>query len=54
VPLVTASGCGGVLSAELRDSKPAPELLALTRIVAAQFATLIAPAEAGAPRAAEA
>jgi hypothetical protein len=54
VPLVTASGCGGVLSAELRDSRPAPELLALTRIVAAQFATLIAPVEAGAPRAAEA
>jgi hypothetical protein len=54
VPLVTASGCGGVLSAELRESRPAPDLLALTRIVAAQFATLIAPAEAGAPRAAEA
>jgi hypothetical protein len=55
VPLVTASGCSGVLAAELRDSKPAPELLALTRIVAAQFATLIAPVELGAAaRAAEA
>jgi hypothetical protein len=56
VPLVTAAGCNGVLSAELRETKPAPELLALTRIVAAQFATLIAPGDAGAgaPRAAEA
>jgi hypothetical protein len=54
VPLVTAAGCSGVLAAELRDSKPAPELLALTRIVAAQFATLIAPAEFNSTRAAEA
>ncbi len=54
VPLVTAAGCSGVLAAELRDSKPAPELLALTRIVAAQFATLIAPAELNGARAAEA
>jgi hypothetical protein len=54
VPLVTAAGCSGVLAAELRDSKPAPELLALTRIVAAQFATLIAPAELGGARIAEA
>jgi hypothetical protein len=51
---VTAAGCSGVLAAELRDSKPAPELLALTRIVAAQFATLIAPAELNTTRAAEA
>ena len=54
VPLVTAAGCSGVLAAELRESKPAPELLALTRIVAAQFATLIAPAELNGARAAEA
>jgi hypothetical protein len=54
VPLVTAAGCGGVLAVELRESKPAPELLALTRIVAAQFATLIAPGELSAPRVAEA
>jgi hypothetical protein len=54
VPLVTAAGCSGVLAAELRESKPAPEHLALTRIVAAQFATLIAPAEPNAERAAEA
>jgi hypothetical protein len=54
VPLVTAAGCSGVLAAELRDSQPAPELLALTRIVAAQFATLIAPADLHGARAAEA
>lgn len=54
VPLVTAAGCSGVLAAELRESKPAPELLALTRIVAAQFATLIGPAELSGARAAEA
>jgi hypothetical protein len=53
VPLVTAAGCSGVLAAELRDGKPAPELLALTRIVAAQFATLIAPAEFNGARAAQ-
>jgi hypothetical protein len=55
VPLVTSAGCSGVLAAELRETRPAPELLALTRIVAAQFATMIAPAElAGAARVAEA
>jgi len=54
VPLVTAAGCSGVFAAELRDSTPAPELLALTRIVAAQFATLIAPPALNGARAAEA
>jgi GAF domain-containing protein len=54
VPLVTSAGCNGVLSAEIRDTKPAPELLALARIVAAQFATLIGPAEYNSARAAEA
>jgi hypothetical protein len=43
VPLVTAGGCAGVLSAEVRDSKPAAEMVALAKIIAAQFATLIAP-----------
>jgi len=43
VPLVTASGCAGVLAAEIRDSKPATETLAVAKIIAAQFATLIAP-----------
>jgi hypothetical protein len=51
VPLITAAGCTGVLSAETRESKPAAETIAVARILAAQFATLIAPGEAEAPRA---
>ena len=52
VPLVTSAGCTGVLSAETRDSKPTPETIAVARILAAQFATLIAPSDAGSARAA--
>jgi len=51
VPLITAAGCTGVLSAETRESKPAAETIAVARILAAQFATLIAPGETEAPRA---
>ena len=43
VPLVTASGCVGVLAAEVRPGKPHPDLLPVARIVAAQFAALVAP-----------
>ena len=43
VPLITASGCVGVLAAEVRQSKPHPDLLPIARIVAAQFSTLVAP-----------
>ena len=46
VPLITATGCVGVLAAEIRQSRPHPDLLPLARIVAAQFSTLVAPAEA--------
>jgi hypothetical protein len=55
VPLITAAGCTGVLSVETRDSKPASEMVAVARIIAAQFATLIAPDElaAAAPAAAQ-
>jgi hypothetical protein len=52
VPLMTATGCSGVLSAEVRENKPDPDRLALTKILAAQFATLIAPTEISAARAA--
>jgi hypothetical protein len=45
VPLLTASGCVGVLAAEVKQDKPASELLPLARIIAAQFAALIAPTE---------
>jgi hypothetical protein len=54
VPLVTAHGCTGVLAAEVRDVRLGPDALALARIIAAQFATIIAPAEPSASRAAEA
>jgi len=45
IPLLTASGCVGVLSAELRHSRPHADLLPVARILGAQFSTLIAPAE---------
>ena len=45
VPLVTPSGCVGVLSAELRRYQPRPETLPLARIVSAQLASLVSPAE---------
>jgi hypothetical protein len=54
VPLMTASGCSGVLAAEVREGRPAPEMIAVTTILAAQFATLIGPVDLGATRAAQA
>jgi PAS domain-containing protein len=45
VPLVNPSGCIGVMSAEVgRDGEQQPSRLALATIVAAQLATLVAPA----------
>jgi hypothetical protein len=44
-PLVNASGCIGVMSAEVRHgAEKQPERLAVATIVAAQLATLVAPA----------
>jgi len=43
VPLVTATGCVGVLAAEIRSSRPALEVVAVARIIAAQFATIVGP-----------
>jgi hypothetical protein len=45
VPLVTPAGCVGVLSAELRRHQPRPETLSLARIISAQLAALVSPAE---------
>jgi hypothetical protein len=45
VPLLTASGCVGVLAAEVKQEKPAGEVMPVARIIAAQFAALIAPTE---------
>jgi hypothetical protein len=43
VPLITATGCVGVLAAEVKHSRPHPDFVPLARIVAAQFSTLVAP-----------
>lgn len=53
VPLVTGSGCVGVLSAEVRQSRPHPDLVQVARIVAAQFSTLVAPMDDAVPKAAQ-
>jgi hypothetical protein len=45
VPLVTGAGCVGVLAAEVRQSRPHPDLIQVARIVAAQFSTLVAPVD---------
>jgi hypothetical protein len=55
VPMLTADGCMGVLSVELKNGRErAAEVQALARIVAAQLATVVAPPAADARRAAEA
>jgi len=54
VPLVSTTGCVGVLAAEIRSSRPPAEVIAIARIIAAQFATLLGPDAAAAPHAAEA
>ena len=53
VPLVTASGCVGVLSAEVKNQKPGSDTLSVAQMIAAQFSALVAPADSGA-RAAQA
>lgn len=49
VPLITTAGCVGVLAAETRRRRPGAETLALARIVAAQFSTLVQPVPTPAP-----
>ncbi len=49
VPLVTAGGCNGVLAAEVYETRPSTEVIALSRLIAAQFATMINPCETAAP-----
>ena len=44
VPLVNASGCVGVLSAEVSRTRPDQDTLAVARIIAAQLATVVVPA----------
>jgi hypothetical protein len=45
VPLVTATGCVGVLSAEVRSPKPGQATLSVARMIAAQFSALVSPGE---------
>ena len=52
VPLVTASGCVGVLAAEVRHSKPAAEMISLAKIIAAQFSSIVTPLDAAEARSA--
>jgi hypothetical protein len=44
VPLVTSSGCVGVLAAEVNRPRPTADTLDLARIIAAQLAVLLVPA----------
>jgi Na+-transporting methylmalonyl-CoA/oxaloacetate decarboxylase gamma subunit len=46
VPLITATGCVGVLSAEIRKAKPGPDTLSVAQMIAAQLSALVAPGEA--------
>jgi hypothetical protein len=43
VPLVTSSGCVGVLSAEVTSTDPSQDTLAVARIIAAQVAAIVTP-----------
>jgi hypothetical protein len=46
VPLITSTGCIGVLSAEVAQAGSSAETLSLARIFAAQLATLVSPGDA--------
>ena len=45
VPLITPSGCVGVLAAETRPNRSGQDVLPLARILAAQFAAIVSPTE---------
>ncbi|MEO8070058.1 MAG: hypothetical protein ABI652_01540 [Acidobacteriota bacterium] len=46
IPLMTSTGCAGVLAAEIRDSRPAGEMIAVARIIAAQLSVLVGSSDA--------
>lgn len=54
VPLITSTGCIGVLAAEVALGQARAESLPVARMFAAQLATLVAPAEAASVKAAPA
>jgi GAF domain-containing protein len=43
VPLLTSSGCVGVLAAEINRQRPSAETVDMARIIAAQLATFVIP-----------
>jgi len=53
VPLVTPSGCVGVLAAEVNRQRPTADTVDLARIIAAQLATLVIPSGEPSSRAAQ-
>jgi hypothetical protein len=46
VPLLSSTGCVGVLAAETRQQQPGQDVLPVAQMIAAQFAALVAPAGA--------
>ena len=46
VPLISPEGCVGVMAAEIRHNRSQADVMALARIIAAQFASIIGPAAA--------
>lgn len=54
VPLISTGGCVGVMAAEIRHNRSQADVMALARIIAAQFATIIGPADEGLSKTAEA
>jgi len=53
VPLISTGGCVGVMAAEIRHNRSQADVMALARIIAAQFATIIGPADEGLSKAAD-
>ncbi len=45
VPLISTGGCVGVMAAEIRHNRSQADIMALARIIAAQFATIIGPSD---------
>ena len=52
-PLITSSGCVGVLAAEIRQNRPGSDVLPIASIIAAQLAALVVPGETEAQQAAQ-
>ena len=51
VPLITSSGCVGVLAAEVQGAKPGDTRFAVARMIAAQLSTIVGPGSSAANQA---